>query len=727
MEGPASGREKPRFRTPIPIFAWITAGLLLLSAMGLVVLRWVGMITPLNTEMLVLVISVPGAPVVIGLVGRAWSRARRRRREAALQVRRSRDVLQAVVEELPAGVVLVDRSHRVEMCNRHARQWLAGDAPPPGPLQCHRLLSRSSTACENDMGPCPIDRAIETRTTVTVEHPGRSAAGRDVTLQVQAVPIPDRSGGVGRVVLLIRDVTEQRRREALLERNRANAEAAGRAQSEFLANMSREIRDPVTTLLGLADLLVGTRAEDGGPLAEPLHGIQHCARRLLGMINDVLDLSRMEAGQFALEAREVSPADVVATVAGMMRPEAARRGDDLSVDYATALPRWILGDEARLRRVVTELVDNAVRFTENGRVRIVASFVPEWRDAAPAVRIRVIDTGVGLDEDDLPFLFEPFARPGVARGRTGLGLCLARRIAEMLGGELKATATAGKGAVFTLTVPTGITGRMEMVQPDPQQVPSPLAPQAGDDPEALAGVSVLVADDLPDHQRLIADLLEGAGAAVETTDSVAGGVARVRVRSFQAVVIDLQLPRADGVAAARALRAAGFDGPMIALTAHALAGDRKECLEAGCDEYLPKPVEPHRLVRVLAELVRQADGRAVRTVEPLRSEYADDPDLAGVLETFVAGLPTQIQAMREALSNAHHEELKRRAHQLKGAGGSYGYPTLTEVAGTLEQAARDRDMEAAQLALSALAELCRAIAAGKAAESSTKPADPPST
>jgi CheY-like chemotaxis protein/HPt (histidine-containing phosphotransfer) domain-containing protein len=248
---------------------------------------------------------------------------------------------------------------------------------------------------------------------------------------------------------------------------------------------------------------------------------------------------------------------------------------------------------------------------------------------------------------------------------------------------------------------------------------------------------VLLADDSPDHRRLIAELLARAGAEADVAEDAPHAVAKVRARTFDVVLIDLQLPQANGPAAARALRGAGFDGPVVAFTANALAGDRQRCLEAGCDEYLTKPVDADLLVRTVAALARATpddeaapvrDGdRPGRAPEPIRSELADEAALASVLEAFVAGLPKQLDAMCEALANGHHEELKRRAHQLKGAGGSYGYPALTDAAGALEQVARTRDLEVAQLALQQVTVLCQAIADGHAADRPADAADPPAT
>ncbi len=253
--------------------------------------------------------------------------------------------------------------------------------------------------------------------------------------------------------------------------------------------------------------------------------------------------------------------------------------------------------------------------------------------------------------------------------------------------------------------------------------------------EDLSGVDVLLIDDVPDHQRLIAEVLGRAGAEVDAAGNAAEGVATIRARNFDVVLIDLQMPEADGCAAVETVRGAGFTGSVAALTAHALAGDRRRCFEAGCDEYLTKPIEAGRLIRAVAALAAGppaepdsgAGVRAHRPLDPIRSDFADDPDLAAVLSPFVAGLPAQLDGMRDALANGDHEHLRRLAHQLKGAGGSYGYPLLTAVAGLLEQAARTGDIEAAQLALAELAALCQAVAAGHAAKAPADSADPPAT
>jgi CheY-like chemotaxis protein len=253
-------------------------------------------------------------------------------------------------------------------------------------------------------------------------------------------------------------------------------------------------------------------------------------------------------------------------------------------------------------------------------------------------------------------------------------------------------------------------------------------PAAGE--KVLAGTRILVAEDGPDNQRLIRTILSAAGAQVELAADGREAIAKARAASFDVVLMDMQMPVMDGYEATRALRSQGYAVPILALTAHAMAGDREKCLAAGCNDHLTKPIDRGRLVGVVARHGGRevpSQGRAApppaapaSDSEAVRSQYADDPDLAEVLARFVAGLPAQVEAMSRAAKAGRHEELQRLAHRLKGAGGSYGYPLLTETARELGAAARAGDVEAAGLALGRLAALSRAVVRGMSPEPVSK-------
>ncbi len=539
----------------------------------------------------------------------------------------------------------------------------------------------------------------------------------------------DETGKLVGIQGITRDITARRQMESELRKAKGAAEAATQAKSRFLANMSHEIRTPMTAILGYADLLMDPGVGESSR-NNYLAVIRRNGEYLLNLINDILDLSKIEAGKLSLELRRCDVAALLADVASVVRPRAQQRGIAMSVEYQGDLPETVLTDDARLRQALVNLVGNAVKFTEQGSVRVVASYLPQWCGDQPALRFDVIDTGVGIRDEVLAQLFQPFTQgdPSISRkfGGTGLGLAISRHIAEMLGGELTATSTWGQGSTFTLTVPTGNLKDIAMFQhpPEVDRGPTGAAEQPVIGAKELAGARVLLAEDGFDNRELIRTVLQAAGATVETAENGQEAVARAEAEPFDVVLMDMNMPVLDGYEATRMLRDRGYGWPILALTASVLLSDTDRCLAAGCNEHLAKPIDRGQLIGRIAAYVRQqcsphtpcADSetgtRRVPATMPIVSLLADDPDVAGILEGFIARLDAQIGDMRQAHADGRYEELQRYAHRLKGAGGCYGYPTLTDACKTLEDAAKVREHAAAGQALEATAALCQAIQEG---------------
>jgi PAS domain S-box-containing protein len=541
----------------------------------------------------------------------------------------------------------------------------------------------------------------------------RPLGGKEVILRMQPIY---RDGQYDGVLLNVSDVSE-------LVNARQEAEAASKAKSAFLANMSHEIRTPMTAILGYTDLLTDPAL---GPSTRDnyLAVVRRNGEHLLRLINDILDLSKIEAGKLALDVRRCSLVSLLADVASMMRPRAEPRGNSLCVEYAGELPETILTDGARLRQALVNLAGNAVKFTENGSVRIRVSFLAAWRSGQPALQIEVIDTGIGIREEVLPRLFQPFsqgdASVGHKFGGTGLGLAISRHIAELLGGELVARSTLGQGSTFTLTIPSGELQGIQMLQ-----CPAEAVEESRPDPclltgKDLAGVRILLAEDGFDNQQVICTILRRAGAAVEIAENGCVAVHKAESEPFDVILMDINMPEMDGYQATETLRERGYRGPILALTANAMSGDDQRCLAAGCNDYLTKPIDRARLIRTVAQYAGRASagneqaspsGDEIQPAagEAIRSEFADDPEIAAILKGFIAGLEGQVGAMHKALADHRYEDLQRAAHQMKGSAGSYGYPALTDAAKALEDAMKNRDLAAAVPALERVAALCRAI------------------
>jgi signal transduction histidine kinase/ActR/RegA family two-component response regulator len=381
---------------------------------------------------------------------------------------------------------------------------------------------------------------------------------------------------------------------------RDRAQEASRAKSAFLANTSHEMRTPLSAVIGFADLL---RDElESGELSrcnDMVDTIRRNGRHLLSVINDVLDLSRVESGKLQLERGVVSPRELLREVQRIVEPRAHQRGLELQLSVDDAAPGLVAADPTRLRQVLLNLLDNAVRFTDQGKVRIHATAARLGGE--PAIAFEVADTGIGMTEAQLRFAFEPFTQADASttrtRGGTGLGLSISDRIVQLMGGSIEASSVVGEGSSFRVTVPVGSPEQSD-------EIPTPTRPLA-EMGRALEGLRLLLAEDGPDNQRLIRMFVERAGAQVEVAADGIEAVERyfaaeLAARPFDAILMDMDMPRMDGYEATRVLRGRGCELPVIALTAHAMAFDRERCLQAGCDEYLSKPVDRSNLVSVIA-------------------------------------------------------------------------------------------------------------------------------
>jgi PAS domain S-box-containing protein len=559
----------------------------------------------------------------------------------------------------------------------------------------------------------------------------------------------DESGQLVAIQGISRDVTERKLAQANLAAARDEAQAANRAKSRFLATMSHEIRTPMTAILGYADLLMDPMigpSERNNYVATIRRGGEH----LLDLINDILDLSKIEAGKMSLVVEQCQLMSLLADVASVVRPRAEQHGISFSVEYPGAIPESIHTDRARLRQTLVNLAGNAVKFTEKGSVRLVASFLPDGADGQPAVQIDVIDTGIGIAKDVLPQLFRPFSQgdPAITQkfGGTGLGLAISNQLVQMLGGKLSVVSKLGRGSVFTLTLPTGSLDGVPMIENPTEAMLEDREKTWTAESHDLTGVRILLAEDGFDNRELIQTFLGRVGAKVETAVNGCIAVQKAGETPFDLILMDMNMPEMDGYEATRLLRDRGHKGPIVALTANAMVGDSDRCREAGCNEYLTKPIDRRRLIQTVVELVdikavaartgilrkrKRLLGGTSHAVQPkspaepspvqvarssvaiqetsadqepvLISAYRDDPELAPIIHQFVKNLGDQLNAMYQTQSNHEHEELRRLAHRLKGAGGSYGYQQLTDASRVLEDAARAHDDEAEIAALGVVA------------------------
>jgi signal transduction histidine kinase/ActR/RegA family two-component response regulator len=393
------------------------------------------------------------------------------------------------------------------------------------------------------------------------------------------------------------------------------ADAATQAKSEFLANMSHEIRTPMTAILGFTDLLLGSI--EGTEEIEAATTIKRNAGYLLEIINDILDLSKIESGKLVLETVECSPCQILAEIASLMRVRADAKGLALDLEFAGPMPERIRTDPTRLKQALLNLVGNAVKFTEFGRVRIVARMV-DSEQGRGQLRIDVVDTGIGITAEQTSRLFEPFTQADASTtrqfGGSGLGLAISKRLIGALGGAIMVQGTPGRGSTFSVTIdgrPPEGAGWPEATS-ESWMAAAECDKKLGSEPSLQGRLDcrILLAEDGPDNQRLIAFVLKKAGAEVVLVDNgqaayEAAMTAEREGNPFDVILMDMQMPVLDGYAAVRKLRKQGYRGPILALTAHAMRGDREKCLAAGCDDYTSKPIDRGRLLALVQDYLKR--------------------------------------------------------------------------------------------------------------------------
>ncbi len=392
---------------------------------------------------------------------------------------------------------------------------------------------------------------------------------------------------------------------------RLTADAANQAKSAFLANMSHEIRTPMTAILGFADLLLSEEGLENAPSSrvEALWTIQRNGQYLLDLINDILDLSKIDSGKLEVEHIGCSPRDIVADVITLMQVRATDQKLELRVEYQGPVPENIQSDPTRLRQILINLVGNAIKFTKAGSVCLKVQTRNQSAEN-PTLRVDVIDTGIGMTQKQMSNLFQPFVQADASTtrkfGGTGLGLTISKRLAEMLEGSITIRSTAGEGSTFSVEVPTGPLTDVSMIEVAADNQNASHKVSLPKETTIQLDCQILLAEDGPDNQRLISFILKKHGANVTVVENGqlaldAALKAREEGNPFDLILMDMQMPELDGYGATRKLREANYPGPIIALTAHAMDGAREKCCDAGCDDYASKPIDRQRLISLVAQ------------------------------------------------------------------------------------------------------------------------------
>ncbi len=552
------------------------------------------------------------------------------------------------------------------------------------------------------------------------------------TFKTNCSPVLGDGGKYAGVLVSFDDITELEEKEVELLNSKLEAEEANKAKSSFLANMSHEIRTPMNAILGFTEILQRGYVKNEKESLRYLNTIHSSGKNLLELINDILDLSKVESGRLEVEKLKVEPYSIILEVLQMLTVKADEKGIALDFRAAGALPKEIETDPVRLRQIAFNLIGNSIKFTEEGSVTVTCRVKDKGTN--PQLMIDITDTGIGMSENALKNIFDPFVQADSTMtrrfGGTGLGLAISRRFAQALGGDIAVKSEIGKGSTFRVSLATGDLDGVAFLQPEELNKFQKEIDAEESYRWQFPPARVLVVDDGEENRELVKLLLEQAGLSVDEAENGQLGVEKAAADEYGVILMDVQMPVMDGFTAAGILREQGLKIPVIALTANAMKGFEARCLEAGYSGYLSKPINIDQFMELMAKLLggRKVKGDAGSIPVPEMSQdvqygikpAADLTPIASglpvlnkkfrdIIVRFVKRLDEQLDAVEKAENRGDLKAVADIAHWLKGAGGTVGFDVFTEPAARLEIRAKKGNVPQIKPAIANLRQLAARI------------------
>ena len=594
------------------------------------------------------------------------------------------DRVRQILESTGEGLYGLDDEGRITFINHAACQMLGYEPEELAGKNAHTLFHHTRPdGSPYPVGECPMSATL---TKGIVAHMDEEVFWRKDALAfpVEYTANPIRKGDwiVGAVVGFS-DISARKRIEEELQKSKEAAEAANQAKSNFLSNMSHEIRTPLTPIIGFAETLLQDNP-DTETRNSLLNAIVMNGRHLFNIINEILDLSKIEANKLEIEKIDVDISQLYQDIEFVAGTQARNKGLEFRQGFINPVPRRIYSDPTLIKQILMNLLTNAIKFTKRGHVGLHCEFDPERKQ----LNFMVSDTGLGIPQDKLVHLFKAFSQvdSSITRhyGGTGLGLYISQRLANLLGGGITVASREGGGSKFTVTIAAESSDMNDLIS-SPCLSKSKISYATGL-PTSIPHLSghVLLAEDSANNQLLVSHFVKRTGARISCAENGQTALEMAMANDYDLILMDMQMPVMGGVEAIELLRAAGCQIPIVALTANAMKGDREKYTSIGCNDFLGKPIRQHVFYEVLAKYLPKSSGDL--PIRPATSMIEQDKEFLEMQAGFVASLDGYVMRLRQAMDCNDHAEMIEQAHQLKGLGGSFGFPKITDCASLLEAA-----------------------------------------
>jgi len=650
------------------------------------------------------------------------------------EIRQALSRFQTVFDTIPACIYVVDTDFNILDVNRKLlgdfsiwdKKSIIGD-------KCYKVFKKRDAVCSK----CVVAHVMKNGRLVTRISKPRHDAIIGYASKIYTAPIWDDEGNIQGVVECIMDISDLRKMEGELRKAKEAAECGSMAKSRFLANMSHGIRTPMNAIMGMTGLMLDTALNPEQRMYAET--VRAASENLLLLINDILDLSKIEAGKMDMKMQDFEIGEVVRKLRPVIREKAGKKGLDLTFHISPNLPPELWGYPGHLYQILLSLLDNAVKFTQKGGVTLEAALESE-NDSHRIVRFSVSDTGIGISADDMESIFTPCSQADIREyGDTGRGLAVTGYLVKMMGGELGVESEKGRGSTFWFTTvfekQKTESGKQSPALPEIRgSEPSDFQFPDADFRMQASDVRILLAEDNLMNQELALAILNRSGLDAEIAQNGREAVECLRKKPYDIVLMDIQMPEMDGFEASGIIRdpdsgVSDHDIPIIALTAHAMKGDRQRCIKAGMDDYVSKPVNPERLLRAIERQLRLriAKGKSRTAPEGTASpgSHTGVPVTTGtsrifnrkellgrlggredickkIVAVFTETMPEQFAKLRAAMRNHDPKMIRMYAHSIKGMAANISASEVRQVALEIETAGRDGKVEKADLLMNRL-------------------------